>query len=392
MNGPRRAALLLVLLLPACGDLSARADETPRPRNAVMICLDTVRADRLGCYGYATRPTTPTLDALAARGVLFRDASSTAGWTKPSVPSFFTGTWPAQHGVYEGSARAKAGAVTDLLGDQARTLAESFEAAGYQTSAFIHNAQLKLGNGFEQGFDDYHDRMGDARDIRWQALDWLDERDEERPFFLYLHILDAHWPYDIPDEAAERFADGLDISMFRGGDSRALRDAINDGEVVLDEEQRRALDALYDASLRSIDDELAQLLAGLERRGLADDTTICVVSDHGEEFLEHGRIGHGHGLWENLLSVPWILAGPDVPADVVTRDPSATAQPRARAPRSSRCDTWATAAAGRRRSSGRATARCARRNSSRATSRPTSRSRSEDAWPTWSKGDSRWQA
>ena len=122
-------ATLLVGLAATCGQPSS-----PSRPNVILICLDTVRADHLGCYGYDARDTTPRLDALAAEGVLFLDASSTAGWTKPSVPSFLTGTYPLQHGVYEGSARGEVGAVTDVLPEEATTLAEVFAQNGDQTA------------------------------------------------------------------------------------------------------------------------------------------------------------------------------------------------------------------------------------------------------------------
>ena len=313
----RAIALGVPLLAASCsppGDAPARTSE---PLNVVLICLDTVRADRLGCYGYRERPTTPALDALAARSVVFRNATASAGWTKPSVPSFFTGLYPVQHGVYEGSARSRDALTSDVLPERVETLAEAFRAAGFETAAFVHNAQLRAGLGFEQGFDVYADEAGDARDIRIAALDWLDDRRRDAPFLLYLHLLDAHWPYDIPDAYAALYADADASARFRGGDSRALRDAINDGTIVLEPEQLAALGALYDGALRYLDDELHRLFDGLQQRGLAGRTVIAVVADHGEEFLEHGRIGHGHGLWENLLRVPWILHVPGRPARVV---------------------------------------------------------------------------
>lgn len=279
------------------------------PPNVILVCIDTLRADHLGCYGH-TRATSPYLDALAARSTLFEDASAAACWTKPSVPSFLTGTYPNQHGVYEGSARGIEGASTDVLPEGATTLAEVFREHGYGTGAVVMNAQLKRGNGFEQGFEDYLDQAGDARSIRWQALDWIDGQSGEQPFFLYLHFLDAHWPYDVPEDHASLFASAVETARFRGGDSRALRDAINDGEMPFDARDRAALEALYDGAIRHVDDELARLAQALARRGLDENTVICVISDHGEEFGEHEKIGHGHGLYENLLAVPWILHVP----------------------------------------------------------------------------------
>lgn len=311
------APALLVLLTGACN----RQQGTRDPPNVILVCLDTVRADHLGTYGYERR-TTPALDALAARSQVFARASSTAGWTKPSVPSFLTGTYPCQHGVYEGSARGKAGEVTDLLPAEALTLAEVFQQRGYRTGAFVHNAQLRAGNGFEQGFDDYEQDSMDAGEIRSRGLDWIDrwidrQREEKSkpPFFLYLHFLDAHWPYPAPEEWITRFAPAEDTERFRGQGSKSLYTAINDGEHVLTDADRAALVALYDGALAYIDSELGYFLAGLELRGLAANTIVCVVADHGEEFGEHGKVGHGHGLSENLLHVPWILCVPGRPPE-----------------------------------------------------------------------------
>ncbi|MCE9592628.1 MAG: sulfatase [Planctomycetes bacterium] len=303
----RLFVVLAALSFVACRDSTAGA----RP-NVLLVCVDTLRADRLGAYGYRVHPTSPAIDELAARSLVFENARAAACWTKPSVPSFFTGTYPLQHGVYEGSARALAGTVSDVLPDDAVTLAERFADAGYTTVAFVQNAQLRKGLGFEQGFGDrYVDGAGDAREIRWRLVDWLDERgDDDAPFFAYLHLLDAHWPYDIPDEYARKFSAGTSIEPFRGEDSRALRDALNDGSRKLDAAEAAGLVALYDGAVRSIDDQLAKLFAALERRGLADNTIVCLVADHGEEFLEHGRVGHGHGLWDGLLHVPFILHVP----------------------------------------------------------------------------------
>lgn len=302
-------ALALGLLAAACS--GSKPTPSGRP-NVVLICLDTVRADHLGTYGYA-RATTPALDALAARSIVFTQTSATAGWTKPSVPSYLTSTYPLQHGVYEGSAHDEAGATTDLLPDAALTLAEVFQKNGYRTGAFLHNAQLREGNGFEQGFDQFEEDNLDAREIRWRGIDWIDSPPAgaaKKPFFLYLHFLDAHWPYPAPEDWLTRFATAAATERFRGKDSKELYAAINDGEHALTEEDRTALEALYDGALAYLDSELGRLFASLTLRDLDRNTIVCVMADHGEEFGEHGKVGHGHGLWENLLHVPWILCVP----------------------------------------------------------------------------------
>lgn len=307
MASPIRSA---AFALPGLLTLAACAPTAPPSRpDVLLICLDTVRADHLGCYGYG-RPTTPHLDALAAESTVFADASAAACWTKPSVPSFLTGTWPIQHGVYEGSARGVAGETTDLLPADARTLAESFADAGYETAAFVHNAQLRRGNGFEQGFGVYEEGEFDARDIRWRARDWIESRPAGKPFFLYLHLLDAHFPCPVPSDYATKFSAGADLSIYGGDNWKTLRDDVNHGRRTLTAEQRESLVALYDGAICYADDQLGRLFEALQRGGTWKNLVVCVVADHGEEFLEHGRMGHGHGLYENLLRVPWILRRP----------------------------------------------------------------------------------
>lgn len=319
MNRPGLSRRLIPALVLVAGAACRESGAADQHVNVVLICLDTVRADHLGCYGYEQRDTTPFLDAMAERSLLFEDASATACWTKPSVPSIMTGLLPLQHGVYRGSSRDAAGTYSDVLPDEAVTLAEVFESRGYQTGAFVRNSQLRAGMGFEQGFDVYRDEAGDAREIRWRATDWLNARDAGRPFFLYLHYLDAHWPYDVPDEYAGRFTDLEAANRIRSGDWRNLRDSVNDGDRELSAEELDSLIATYDGAIRYLDDQLSLLWDELERSGLTENTVICVVADHGEEFMEHGKLGHGHGLYENLLAVPFLLHVPGRDAERVSQ-------------------------------------------------------------------------
>ncbi|HKB16675.1 MAG TPA: sulfatase-like hydrolase/transferase [Planctomycetota bacterium] len=305
ISGWTGVAAALVFALPGCA-----GESEPANPNVLLICLDAVRPDRMGCYGYDRRPTTPHLDELARRSIVFEDANAAACWTKPSVPSFLTGTWPLQHGVYEGSVHGQAGSFSDLLPEESRTLAEAFDGRGWATAAFVENDQLGKGSGIEQGFDTYEAGAGDARQIRWRALDWIDAQERGRPFFLYLHLLDAHGPYLVSEEFFRRFAPGAPLGPLGGTEWRAVRDAVNEGKLRLTEPEKEGLGALYDAAIRSMDDQLGLLFRGLERRGLWERTVVALVADHGEEFLERGRLGHGHGLHQTLLRVPWILRVP----------------------------------------------------------------------------------
>jgi arylsulfatase A-like enzyme len=287
---------------------------TDAPPNVLLICWDTVRADHLTPYGYGKRNTTPFLAELAQRGLLLQQAWSTAGWTKPSVTSFLTGVLPASHGAYEGHSKGAAGLVSDALDARATTLAERFIDVGYQSAAFVKNGHLRPGLGLEQGFETYVDQAGDARAIRWSALDWLDQRDRDLPFFLYLHCLDAHWPYTAPDEFAGRFAPIDSLRRFQDENSAALFEAFESGATPFTPADHTTLTALYDGCLRYLDWQLELLWLGLEQRGLTENLVLALVSDHGESFGEGGHFGHGHGLSPELLRVPFVLLGPGVPA------------------------------------------------------------------------------
>ncbi|MFT5284960.1 MAG: hypothetical protein ACI8TQ_001121 [Planctomycetota bacterium] len=230
-----------------------------------------------------------------------------------------TGTYPAQHGVYEGSSKDESGRISHVLPESAYTLAELFKDHGFRTAAFVQNAQLRKGQGIEQGFDLYTDRAGDAHEIGQQAVEWLDQQNGTQPFFLYLHLLDAHWPYPIPDEYASAFVPLDALATFRTPNWKQLRDEINSGSTQFGETERLTLEGLYDGAIRYADHELGLVFDGLRARKLWTNTIVCVISDHGEEFGEHGRIGHGHGLFENLLRVPWILRLPGrAPAKIQT--------------------------------------------------------------------------
>ncbi len=318
-RSPARTRVALGLVAAAVLGASCGSDAGERP-NVVLICMDTVRGGHLGAYGYGAHPTTPTLDALAERAIVFRDASATANWTKPSVASLMTGTYLAQHGMYEPSGQPNS--ETLILPSRAYTLAEAFRRGGYSTAAFVQNAQLRQGLGFEQGFDVYRDKAGHARKLRERAVEWLEERDADAPFFLYLHFLDAHAPFNaLPDEYVDTFCDPAEAEPFLAMAWAKTRRAINRGEQRMEEGELQTLVGLYDAGIRYIDDELGRLFAWLELESLMENTVVCVVSDHGEELLERGKIGHGmtHDLVETLLHVPWILRVPgEEPRSIAT--------------------------------------------------------------------------
>jgi arylsulfatase A-like enzyme len=292
----------------ACLTAACRAPEPPlAAANILLVVIDCLRADHVGAYGH-TRPTTPVLDRLAAEGTIFRQAYAQAHWTRPSLPSLLTGLYPSEHGLLEVELNRQGRIIGPALAAEADTLAEQLTAAGYRT-AFI-GAQYQMAKAFQldQGFSFFNNRAGRAPAISHAFGLWLDRHPGER-FFVYLHYLDIHWPYCPPDVVRGRFDAGTsELSVCGGG--RELRDAIRHGEIELSAADVERLAARYDESLLATDYQVGVALAHLERRGLLDDTLVVVTADHGEEFMEHGEIGHNDGLYDVLLHVPLIVRPP----------------------------------------------------------------------------------
>jgi arylsulfatase A-like enzyme/Flp pilus assembly protein TadD len=238
--------------------------------NVLLITLDTTRADRLGCYGYA-RAATPALDALARRGTLFERALAQVPMTLPSHASLLTGRYPRELGIRRNAQAA--------LGRDHPTLASVFEGRGYRTGAFVAAFVLDSRYGLDRGFDVYDDDVGEdvltrrADEVTDRALAWLQSA-RERPFFAWIHYFDPHKPYEPP-------------AAFRGVGADA-----------------------YDGEIAFVDTQVARLTNWLEAQGLADETLVVVAGDHGESFGEHGEHGHAMFLYHTNLRVPLILAHP----------------------------------------------------------------------------------
>jgi len=237
----------------------------PAKPNLILLVVDTLRADHLGAYGHE-RPTSPFVDELARGGVLFERVVAQSSWTKTSVPSMLTSTYPETNGVRR---------VDDRLSERFATLAETLREEGYVTLAVQTNPWLRIESGAAHGFMEYAQPgwEGGAARVNELALDALRRR-PHRPFFLYLHYMDVHDPYT-PLEDYRQF-----------------------GAAPVD---------LYDGEIRQLDDQLSEFYDTLARFGLLADTLIALTSDHGEEFGEHGGRFHGGTLYEEQVRVPWIL-------------------------------------------------------------------------------------
>ena len=286
------AVAILALLGVGVSFLMGRAGFAPFGRartHLLLISLDTVRADALGSYGYA-KAQTPRLDALAAQGLRFEQATTVAPLTLPAHSSLLTGTFPASHGVRDNGGF--------YLGDEQVTLAEVLRGEGYRTGAFVGAFVLDSRWGTNQGFDRYFDefdlsemkgggmasvqRKGD--EVIAEALRWLGE-ESDAPFFGWVHLYDPHTPYEAPEPYRSRFP--------------------------------RTRSGAYDAEIAWTDELVGRLLDGLAELGHLEDTLVVVLGDHGEALGEHKELDHGFFIYDEVVQIPLMIAGPGVPSRVV---------------------------------------------------------------------------
>jgi arylsulfatase A-like enzyme len=307
----KRATLALLVACSACGE---SRDQRP---NIVLISIDTLRADHLGCYGYARR-TSPAIDALASEGVLFTDATSSTSWTLPAHATLFTGLPNSVHGCDEHTLH---------LGQERRTLAEALEEAGYRTAAFWSGPYLHPVFGLDQGFGEYvncasfgfyedqipENVLEESRANQESHMDvtnpkvldevskWLGTVGDAR-FFLFVHMWDVHSDYIPPPPYDAMFDPDYDGPV----DGRNLRTLKRKPEP----RDLQHLIALYDGEIAWTDHHVQGILDRLDELGLRDDTVIVLTADHGEEFFEHGRFGHRKALFQESVSVPLIVRYP----------------------------------------------------------------------------------
>ncbi|MCP4092385.1 MAG: sulfatase [Planctomycetes bacterium] len=329
-----------LLLLPACSDSdtpgnggngtsSASGDQRP----VILISIDSLRADFVSVYGHKPKfapdqATMPFLQELADNGVVFENASAASPWTLPSHMTLLTGMNPVEHGVR--SRKFSLDKDIELVSDR-------FQQAGYKTGGFFSAPFLHPAWGFGRGFDVYMpsaDYLGtidagnalsaagksdEVVEIHHQshtdnetgaqvvdrALAWLEQdKNYEDPFFLFLHFWDPHYDYFPPTEYAEMFHPGYDGDMV-GDELMKLDRPISPDEM-------DHLKALYEAEIRYTDDQIRRLFARLEELGIADDVIVAIVSDHGDEFEEHGNRGHHLTLLEEVMHVPMVISAPGV--------------------------------------------------------------------------------
>ena len=289
------------------------------PPDIVLVSIDSLRPDHLGCYGYP-KPTSPTIDGLARRGVRCDAAISTTSWTLPAHAAMLTGLFDTTHGVVDNGLG---------LADDVRTLSEVLRDAGYRTAGFFGGPYLDAAYGFARGFDHYESCMDpEAADSHRDVTGprtvaavkaWLERASapgDARPVFLFIHLWDVHYDYMPPQEYVDRFDPGY-TGSFDG--SNLLRNPAVEPQ--MSPSDFGHLLALYDGEIRFTDDHLGRILDDLDRRGRPGKPLVLVTADHGEEFFEHGNKGHQRSLFDEVVRVPLVVSWPGgLPSGRVVED------------------------------------------------------------------------
>ncbi len=309
--------------------------------NLILITIDCLRVDRLSCLGYSKK-TTPNLDDLASAGALFTQAISVGPGTATSFKAMFTSTYPLMYGgqLYITSSRT--------------TLAQVLREQGYQTAAFHSNPWLSSYFGYHKGFDTFDDSIrgssyhsllnklkelvkrivgeegrlyellahvyviimvgnphAKAEVLNKQAISWLHEHPNN--FFLWMHYMDCHEPY-LPSS-------GFTSPLKNYRILELLRKARNSPGSLSPQEVSELID-LYDAEISYVDEAIGSLFRTLIRSNILDDTFVIITADHGQQFMEHGRHGHSHYVYDELIRVPLIIVGPGLEGQVISQQVS----------------------------------------------------------------------
>jgi choline-sulfatase len=303
------------ILLAGAGLAAPAAPRTPasgRPsaKNVIVLLIDTLRADHVSLWNPRTRVRTASLDAIGAESTVFERALAQENWTKPSVATLLTGLFPESHQTKSD---------TDVLPSSIVTAAEHMKAQGFATAGFVANGYVSDKFGFKQGFDTWTNYVREGKPNRAQfvaddAIAWLKNRPKDKRFFLYVHTIDPHVPYIPPSKYRALYDDQPYNGPVEAANTAKILEGIKTGAVHLNDRDKFRLEALYDGEVSYHDDHLARIRAAMTELGLDDDTLLVVTADHGEEFFDHGSVGHGHSMYEELLHVPLVIRMPGAQA------------------------------------------------------------------------------
>jgi arylsulfatase A-like enzyme len=278
-----------------------------------LVVVDTLRADHLAPYGYEQHATTPNLQVLVEQQQLevVENLYAASSWTKPSMATLFTGLSPAEHGVMR-----LIGAHSKL--QDSHTLAAEFAAAGYDTGCVMSNFLLtkRTQSGFDTGFDFYDDSAGAKKDphrdstaaqVTDSGIQWLGERNPDKPWLLVLHYFDPHASFEDHPEV-----DWLDPNYQGWVTAGASTDVLREHEASCSPADQAALAAYYDEEVHAVDQQVQRVVEHLQAQKQWDQTVMVFTADHGEELGERGHIGHTQTLYPELVHIPLLVHVPEL--------------------------------------------------------------------------------
>lgn len=298
MSGKVKVVFLLLAIFIMSGFSDSSFREKERKKfNIIIILVDALRFDHLGCYGYR-KNTSQNIDAVSKKGLVFENAISQATWTKPSVASLFTSRHIKEHATATYATNYADPVKGNVLPSSAVTLAEVLFKHGYKTKAIVDNPFIQKGFGLEQGFIEYDSIVSDHNKTS-HALEWIG-KNIKKNFFLYIHYMAPHADYCPPRGYKSKYKGTIDFS-------EKHQKFFNDLD--MSQEDIEELTARYDGEINYIDSEIHRLLSYLLKKGLFEETIIVITSDHGEALVENKVVGHGYPL-NTVIQVPLIVLLP----------------------------------------------------------------------------------
>lgn len=289
-----------IFLLLISGFLLGGCSKAPFP-NVILITIDTLRPDHLSSYGYS-RLTSPNIDQIASEGIIFENAIAQSSWTLPSVASILTSRFPSELGMVHSFSKFRKNSLR---------IATILKENGFQTAAFVSSGHISAKRGFDEGFEVFEDSGNErAMSINERVFKWLSQRSkkkEAKPFFLWVHYFDVHSDYDAPppfDKVFDKTFSNQEI-----GRTDYLLNIIKNG-LNLSPAEVSNIQLLYDREINYADHHIGNLLESLRNQQVLENSILIIGADHGDEFMEHGKLLHALTLYDELIRVPLIIRYP----------------------------------------------------------------------------------
>ncbi len=283
------------------------APAASKPRNVILLVIDTVRADAFSAFNQASEVRTPAFDKLAQESLVFLNAYNNENWTKPSVATILSGLYPTTHDTKRDQS---------VLPSDVELVSETLQSQGFDTAAFVANGFISDKFGFAEGWDVFRNyirenKRSEAEYVYADALTWL-TKPRDKPFFLYLQTIDPHVVYAVDKKYTNPYFSELYKGPLGSSVSGAEQVAMSKRKWKVGELDRKWVEALYYGEISYHDDHMGVFFRELKQQGLLANTMIVVTNDHGEELGERGRWGHGHSLYEEMIRAPLLFHYPPI--------------------------------------------------------------------------------